>query len=205
MTLPKKDKHWNYYISYSQITTFKRSKKDYYEQYILNKPFEWNAYTDFGNKVGKWLEDWDLSLFSSQEQETLEKVTRLDEFERFVKIQYEWFYLLWFIDTCSKDLKRIIDYKTGWVGKHKQYASDEYTQLHTYALWIRQELWYNVEDASVEFITRKGNAYRWQQLYVWQEDIIKIPIDLSEEKLKSVYWWILNTTKEISKFYNENL
>ena len=56
MNLPKKDKKGNSYLSYSQISTFKRSKEDFYNQYILNVPFEGNAYTDFGSNVGEALE-----------------------------------------------------------------------------------------------------------------------------------------------------
>ncbi len=36
MDLPRKDKYGNNYLSYSQLSTFKRSKEDYYNQYILN-------------------------------------------------------------------------------------------------------------------------------------------------------------------------
>ena len=59
----------------------------------------------------------------------------------------------------------------------------------------------HVQDASVEFIRRGGNAYRGQKLFVKDEKPIVIPQDLSEERLKHVYWDILSTAKEIEKFY----
>ena len=80
MDLPKKDKKGNSYLSYSQIQTFKRSKDDYYEQYILKKPFEGNAYTDFGSKIGEALEKNDFTKFAKREQKVLGNITRLDEF-----------------------------------------------------------------------------------------------------------------------------
>ena len=56
MNLPKKDKKGNSYLSYSQINLFLKSPKEYYEQVILDKPFEGNEYTEFGSKVGIALE-----------------------------------------------------------------------------------------------------------------------------------------------------
>jgi len=188
MNLPKKDKHGVSILSYSQIATFKKSKADFYDRYILQKPFEGNEYTYFGLKVGEALEKNDFSLFSDPEKTILKQVTRLHEFERSVFLEYKdhGFYLVGYIDTISEDFTRIIDYKTG------------------YALAIKQDLGLDVKDASVEFIRRGGNAYRGQKLFVKDEKPIVIPQDLSEERLKHVYWDILSTAKEIEKFYKEN-
>ena len=206
MNLPKKDKHGVSILSYSQIATFKKSKADFYDRYILQKPFEGNEYTYFGLKVGEALEKNDFSLFSDPEKTILKQVTRLHEFERSVFLEYKdhGFYLVGYIDTISEDFTRIIDYKTGGLGKEKQYSDTEYNQLHIYALAIKQDLGLDVKDASVEFIRRGGNAYRGQKLFVKDEKPIVIPQDLSEERLKHVYWDILKTAKEIEKFYKEN-
>jgi len=56
LDLPKKHKKGKSYLSYSQIQLFKRDKEKYYKRYILDEKFDGNAYTDFGNKVGKSLE-----------------------------------------------------------------------------------------------------------------------------------------------------
>ena len=93
MNLPRKDKDGISRLSYSQISLFKRSKKEYYESYIEGKPFEGNEYTDFGSKVGEALEHNDFKAFKKDEQETLKKVKRLDEFERMVKLNYDGFYI----------------------------------------------------------------------------------------------------------------
>lgn len=204
MNLPSKDKNGSSYLSYSQITTFKKSREDYYNQYILKVPFEGNQYTDFGSKVGESLEINDYSNFKPKETSILKQVTRLDQFERYVSIKYDGFYLLGFIDTNSNDLTKIIDYKTGGARKEFEYNKRDYNQLQTYALGIRQETGIRVKDATVEFIRREGNAYRGQKLTVANEKPIIIYQDLSEERLKHVYWDILKTAKEIEKFYKEN-
>lgn len=205
MELPRKDQEGFYYVSYSQLALFKRNKDEYYENYILGKKFEGNEYTDFGGKVGAALELGRFNEFSKQETEILKKVTRLDEFERKTTLNYkEGFYVLGFIDTNSKDFTRIIDYKTGGLKKEDQYKSKDYTQLQIYALSLRQETGVTPEKASVEFIRRGGNAFKGEKLIVKNEDPIEIPIDVSYERLKEVYWDTLETTKQISKFYKQH-
>jgi hypothetical protein len=204
MNLPKKDKKGNSYLSYSQIQTFKRSREDYHNQYILNVPFEGNEYTEFGNKVGKALEFNDFTGFAKDEINVLSQVTRLDQFEKRVFLRYDEFYLIGFIDTASANNTVIIDYKTGGLNKQSEYTSKSYNQLQTYALSIRQETGTHVQSASVEFIRRKGNAFIGENLTVFNDPPLVIPQDLSEERLKHVYWDILKTAKEIEKFYKEN-
>lgn len=204
MLLPKKDKFGSSYLSYSQINMFKRSKEEYKEVYINGKPFEGNAYTDFGSKVGEALEKNDFSLFNKKEIEVLRKVKRLDEFERKTILKYEGFYILGFIDTNKSDYTEIIDYKTGGNNKEFQYLEDDYTQLCLYALSLRQETGVTPSDAYVNFIRRNGNAFRGEALTVSSEEPKLLEIDISEERLKHVYWDTLKTAKEISKFYIEH-
>mgnify|MGYP003657701930 CR=1 FL=1 len=204
MNLPRKDKDGISRLSYSQISLFKRSKSEYYESYIEGKPFEGNEYTDFGSKVGEALEHNNFKAFKKDEQETLKKVKRLDEFEREVRLNYEGFYVLGFIDSNKKDFTKIIDYKTGGLKKEFQYSKPDYNQLCLYALSLRQETGITPVEASVEFIRRKGNAFRGQALTVGDE-VISIPVDISLERLKIVYWDTLNVAKEIEQFYKENM
>ena len=199
MNLPSKDKYGNSYLSYSQISTFLKDKEQFLKTYILKEPFTGNEYTEFGSKVGKALETNDYSLFNETEKETLNKLTRLDLFEQRIMINYDSFYLVGYVDTCSSDLTKIIDYKTGGVGKEFQYSNSDYTQLCYYALGIRQETGINVKSASVEFIRRKGNLKTG--LKVADEDPIKIKIDLSENRLKCVYWGTIKVAKDIETYY----
>ena len=201
MNLPKKDKKGNSYLSYSQISTFKRSKEDFYNQYILQIPFEGNAYTDFGSNVGEALEKNNFSKFDKTESKVLKSVKRLDLFERKTILTYDTFYIIGYIDTCKNDYSEIIDYKTGGIGKDKQYKSVDYTQLHLYALSLRQETGITPTKASVKFITRGGNAFKGEKLFVADVKHKNIDIDISIERLKYVYWDTLKTAKEIEKFY----
>jgi hypothetical protein len=204
MELPKKDKHNISYLSYSQISTFKRSPEDYYNQYILNMPFEGNEYTSFGTKVGEALEKNDYSLFSENEKRVLTKAKRLDVFERKTILEYDGFYVIGFIDSLSYDFTEILDYKTGGVGKNYEYSKDDYYQLQIYALSIRQETGITPQKGTVQFITRGGNINKGESLQVKNTPIIEINIDLSIERLRKVYWGVLNTAKQISQFYKDN-
>jgi hypothetical protein len=202
--LPKKDKNGKNCLSYSQISLFLKDKNEYYKSYILKEPFKGNAYTDFGSKVGNALETLDYSLFMKREIEVLNKVTRLDLFERPTFLKYDDFYIVGYIDTCNESLTEIIDYKTGGAGKEWLYTGDAYTQLCYYALSLRQETGKQPEKASIEFIRRTGNAFKGETLKVGNEDPIKIEVDISEKRLKKVYWETIDIAKEISEFYKQN-
>tara|TARA_R110000850_G_scaffold225829_1_gene351226 strand:- start:43 stop:669 length:627 start_codon:yes stop_codon:yes gene_type:complete len=198
--LPKKDKDGKSYLSYSQIQLFYRDKEEYYKRYILGEKFEGNAYTDFGSKVGEALEKNDFSKFNEMETGVLKHCERLDEFEKEVRIDFNEFYVLGFIDTNSSDYTRIIDYKTGGNGKDKQYYEPEYKQLCYYALALRQQYGVTPTTAQVNFIRRDGNAFRGEELAVGCESFL-IDVDISYNRLKAVYWEILKTAKEIELFY----
>tara|TARA_R110000868_G_scaffold411629_1_gene706540 strand:- start:396 stop:1013 length:618 start_codon:yes stop_codon:yes gene_type:complete len=202
MELPSKDKNGSQYLSYSQISTFLKSKEDYYNRYILGEKFEGNEYTDFGSKVGESLEIGIFNNFNETEKNVLSKVTRYDLFEQKTILNYDDFYVIGFIDSCTKDFSKIIDYKTGGIGKEKQYYLEDYFQLQVYALSLRQEYGITPSKATVEFITRGGNLYRGESLYVKDANLISIDIDLSINRLKSVYWFIERVAKEISNYYN---
>jgi len=204
MELPRKDKHGNGYLSYSQISLFKRSKEDYYDQYILNKPFTGNEYNDFGSKVGDALESGILDGFNKYEALILKQVTRLDEFERRVILNCPGFYVIGYIDTNKYDFSRIIDYKTGGNGKEEQYYNHNYTQLHLYALSLRQETGVTPVSGSVEFIRRIGDPYKREPLSVGNESPIKINVDLSLGRLTSVYFDTIRVAKEIEQFYSKH-
>ena len=205
MNLPKKDKHGNSRLSYSQILCFKKSKKEYVDRYILKKPFVSIPYIDFGSKVGNAIASGDYKEFNDKEIKSLNRVTKLDSFEKRVMLKYEEFYLVGFVDAISNNLLEMIDYKTGGVGKQVKYMSDDYNQLAIYALAIRQEFGITPKKATVEFITREGNPYRRTPLTVSNNEIITIPIDISETRLVSVYKEVYNTAKRIEEFYDNYL
>jgi len=203
MNLPRKDNNGISYLSYSQLSLFKKDKGDYYDRYILDKPFEGNEYTEFGSKVGEALEHDDYSAFEPAEQSVLMQCVRLDEFEREVRLNYpeHGFYVLGYIDTNRADLSHIIDYKTGGEGKEAQYTSGHYSQLHIYALALRQETGITPSKAQVNFIRRAGNPQLGEALTVANEAPQLFDIDISMQELKRVYWETLETARKIEQFY----
>jgi hypothetical protein len=201
MILPKKDKDGIPYVSYSQLALFKRSPEEYKARYIDGEPFEGNIWTDFGQKVGEALETGDFAYFSLSEQNTLSSVTRLDDFEVEIRLEYNDFYVKGYIDTT--DYNTIIDYKTGGKNKELQYSDENYWQCQIYALALQQE-GIEVTDSWVEFIRRVGNPYRYQPLRVGNE-VIKIPQDVSKPTLERVYEQIPKVVTDISTYYKKHL
>lgn len=201
MQLPRKDKDGNQYLSYSAISCFKKDEADFYDRYIANKPFQGNAYTDFGSKVGEALEHNDFSKFEESEQNILKQVERLDQFETKIKLQYDNFYVMGFIDTNKADYSKIIDYKTGGRDKEHQYKSEHYNQLDIYALALRQTYGITPECAQVHFIRRDGNAFQGEELTIANEKPTVIDIDISLERITRVYYEVIKTAEKISQFY----
>lgn len=198
--LPRVDKDGNFYISYSQHSKWKYSKKDYVKSYFFGDRFEGNAYTDFGSLIGEALENNDFSSFNRAEKSTLNKVTRLDEFEREIKLQMDGFYVKGFIDTNDKDCKLLIDYKTGASSKESEYNSLKYDQLVIYAAAIEQETGKLPEAARVELIERTGNAFRGEPLELGKK-VIQIPQDISPERVERVKKEVQEVAEEISDYY----
>lgn len=196
LNLPTKDKYGNSFLSYSQISTFLKSKNDYYKTYILREPFYENKYLKFGKKVGNALQENDFSLFTEIERNILTKVTRLDVFERKSILKFDNFYMIGFIDTCSNDLSTIIDYKTGGIGKEFNYIKDEYTQLCYYSLSILQETGKAPSNAYVEFLRRDNLTMK-----ICDENPITIEVDISENRLNKVFNDTIEIAKNIEEFY----
>lgn len=80
LILPRVDKEGRCYISYSQIKTWKKSKREYMRQYFFGEsgPDALKPYGEFGTKVGEALENNDFSEFTKKEQKFLKTVTRYD-------------------------------------------------------------------------------------------------------------------------------
>lgn len=199
LDLPSKDKNGKPYLSYSQITLFAKNRKEYYENYILGKEWQGNAYTRFGNKVGTAIETDNYNGFTNDEKNILKQVTRLDEFERFVKLEFDNFYVLGFVDTIKSDYTELIDYKTGGIKKEFEYQKPDYWQCLLYAMCIRQEMEI-MPKAYVEFIRREGNAYRGQKLKVANEPPIKMEMDLSPDRIKTINEYLPFIAKKIEEF-----
>jgi len=203
LTLPKQDEDGVCLYSYSQHSKWKDNKKEYIRQYFFGEGFDGNAYTEFGNKVGEALENDDLSCFTEREKKTLTKVTRLDEFERPIKLSFPElnFYIRGYIDSNDKDLITLIDYKTGDESKIEKYEGQSYDQLAIYAAAIEQETGVLPKNARVELIARDGNPWKGDQLTVGK-DVFWIPQDITPENIEKVKSNIIKGAKEVSSYYS---
>ena len=214
LILPRVDDEGRGYISYSQIKTWKKSKRDYMRQYFFGEsgPKALEPYSDFGSKVGEALENNDFSGFTKKEQEFLKTVTRYDQFEREVKLEMDGFYVKGFIDsnTLARKTKnkkqvevvdKILDYKTGEIEKRKaDYESDDYIQIPIYAAAIQQDTGSLPKECSVVLIQRNGNAFAGEELTLGDE-YITIDKVVTQEVVDTVRKDVQETTEEISEYY----
>lgn len=190
------------YLSYSQVSSFLKNKTEYIKNYFLKEPIQFRDYLDFGGKVGTALEHNDFTGFDPEEQETLRKVPRLDEFEREIRLDYtkQGFYIKGFIDTNDTSLTHVIDYKTGSQNKVAEYEKDEYIQGLLYALGIKQSCGKLPKKVEVILIERYGNAYKGERLTVGKQ-ITHIPIDIGSQRLKYAEEVVIHAAEEISKYW----
>ena len=210
ITLPKTDKVTGRpYLSYSQISTWKKSKRDYMRQFFFGEDFAgMSDYMDFGSKVGNALESNNFSDFNKTEQEFLKTLPRYDEFEREVNLDMGEFFVKGFIDTNTKEntptgelVRKIADYKTGDVDKKEsEYASDDYIQLDIYAAAIQQETGVLPEEVSVFLIDRTGNAFKGEPLRLG-ERYVTITKKVDDKRVKVVMNEVNKIAQEISDYY----
>ena len=205
--LPRKDKEGNYYLSYSQKSMWKKSKRDYMRQYFYGeedtKDFL-KPYGDFGSLVGESLENNDFSAFEPHEQEFLKTIPRYDEFEREIVLQLDGFYMKGYIDTSTKPdgyVKKLADYKTGEIDKRTaEYESDNYDQTEIYSAALEQEFGKLPDEAKVIIIQRNGNAFKGEKLTLGDKfHIVDKPI--TRERIDQVKAECQAIAEEISKYY----
>ena len=215
LILPKTNESGLSYLSYSQISIWKKSKRDYIRQYFFgekdNKSFL-KPYGEFGHKVGEALENNDFSKFTKKETEFLKTIPRYDEFERKIFLQMDGFIIEGYIDTntvsnISKNNKKtelvdiIADYKTGDIEKRKaEYESDDYLQIPIYAAALQQETGLLPSEAFVFLIERTGNAFKGEKLMLGNE-FVTITKDISQKKIDKVLTEIQEIGEEISQYY----
>ena len=212
LILPRKDEK-GYYISYSQYTKWKESKRKYIRRYFFREKEDAGAYAEFGTKVGEALEHNDFSGFSKEDQKFLKTVPRLDEFERKVDLYFdEGFRLMGLIDTNTSECVRhhicdyekveyLIDYKTGDIEDKKEfYASAKYKQLKLYGEAIKQETGEFPETLEVVLIGRKGNAFKGQPLELTR-GYVTIPQVIDPDEIEEIKKDVVKVAKEISVYY----
>lgn len=221
LVLPRKDEDGNYYISYSQISKWKRNKREYMRKYFFGEPDDNAAlqkYGDFGHKVGEAYENNDYSAWEKDEAEFLKTLPHFDEFEKEIKLKMKGFYVLGFIDTNTAPeignkrgeepfmyVKELADYKTGEIEKRApEYKADDYLQVDIYAAALEQEFGKYPDKGSVVLIGRAGNAFAGDELTLTKEaEIIDRPI--SKKRCVEVLKQVQEITEEISDYYSAYL
>lgn len=111
-------------VSASQLSTWIKSKRSYIEQYIHDKPFVGNRYTDFGTKIHKLIEVNDVSM---------NHVPKLEYKEKYFEREFINIIINGYIDSYDDGV--IYDYKTAKVGKWNQKEAEKSVQLKFYGLW----------------------------------------------------------------------
>ncbi len=207
LILPRMDENNKYYMSYSQISTWKKSKRDYIRKYFFGESSspQLQRYGDFGNKVGEALEKNDFSEFTEKEATMLCTVPRYDEFERKIIVQRKGYYIIGYIDTNTKDCIKIADYKTGEIeARLPDYESDDYWQLSIYAEGLRQQTGKLPKEAHVYLIERHGNAFKGEDLTLG-ERYETIEKNVSKDYVNNILNQADMITQEISSLYVEFL
>lgn len=217
LVLPRKDEDGNYYISYSQLSKWKRSKRDYIRKYFFGEPDDNAAlqlYGDFGHKVGEAYENNDFSAWEEHEAKFLQTLPHLDEFEREIKLKMDGFYVLGYIDTNSSPeignkegeepamyVRELADYKTGDIEKRSpEYEDDSYLQVDIYAAALEQEYGKLPDKGSVVLIGRSGNAFAGEELNLTMEAAV-IDKPITKERCEQVLAQVQELAEDVSAHY----
>lgn len=202
--LPKTDEEGVPYLSYSQISTWKKSKRDYIRKNFFKESDDnegLQRYGDFGHKVGEAFENNNYSAFEPHEQEFLCTIPKYDQFERKIKLQLDGFYMLGYIDTNSHCLTKMADYKTGDIEKKAgDYSSSDYIQLEIYSAAIEQETGILPTDVKVFLIGRSGNGFQKEELKLTGE-YVTIERTITKESIEKVKQDVQQIAEEISSYY----
>jgi len=189
-------------LSYSQISTWKKNKRDYMRQYFFGEKFTGNQYTEFGSLIGNALEKGDFSKFTTKEQELLKTIPRYDQFEKYISLKFKGFHVIGYIDTNSNDYLNLVDYKTGEVKDEKiaEYQDDDYIQLDIYSAALLQEHGVLPKNVQVILIDRTGNAFKNEPLKLGSK-IHPITKKVTKARIKQVMADIEAVAKDISDHY----
>lgn len=213
--LPRQDADGNYYISYSQYSTWKElksfnlgilGKQEYILGYFLGVEWPDQGWAQFGSEVEDYICTKDKSeKFGVLEKETLDKITPIGVFQKEIKLWiFPNVYIYGFMDDCNEDMSWLRDYKTASNNSRQRYYKDDYTQLDIYAMYALQETGKIPEKLEVCIIERKGNCFGM----VERRDLLSVGKEIwyhqretSQERLDKIKGTITATIFEISNAY----
>lgn len=213
--LPRQDAEGNYYISYSQYSTWKElksfnlgilGKQEYILSYFMGVKWPDQGWAQFGSDVEDYICTKDKAeAFTESEKETLAKIKPIGVFQKEIKL---WIlpnvYVYGFIDDCNDVMSWLRDYKTASNNSRQRYYKDDYTQLDIYAMFAYQETGKIPEKLEVCIIERKGNCFGM----VERRDLLSVGKEIwyheretSPERLAKIKGNLIAAILEISNAY----
>jgi hypothetical protein len=213
--LPRRDSEGKYYISYSQLTSFKslksfnlgiEGKLEYIRSYFFGEQFPDAGWAEFGAEVEDYICHIDREYnLTDKEKATLNQIEPLGVFQQEIKIPlFENVYLLGYIDDASSGFKKIRDYKTASQNSKKRYYEPDYIQLPLYAEGVKVITGEYPKEAEVCIIERKGNVFGMENrrdLLSVGEQVWYHPIDISPARIQGVLMQAKATVFEVSELY----
>jgi hypothetical protein len=215
IVLPRKDKDGNYYISYSQISTFNDlqsynlkllGKIEYMAAYFFGDSWPDSGFAQFGLEVEDYICNGAFQEnFSDRERAVLDNIEPLGNFQVETKIWlFPNVYIKGFIDDSVHDLTHIRDYKTASKNSKAKYYKDSYVQLDIYAMHVLQETGKLPEKIEVCIIERTGNCFGM----VNRRDLLKVGEEVwyhtretSMERIETIKAELRTAVYKISELY----
>ncbi len=168
--LPRQDEDGNYYISYSQYTTWKDQKsfnlqtigkQEYFLGYFFGHRFPDMGWGQFGTEVEGYICEREYAdSFLPHEKRILEEIKPLGVFQQEIKIWlFANVYIKGFIDDMLPGFTHLRDYKTASDKSRLKYYKDDYVQLDIYAMFGLQETGKLPEKLEVFIVERLGNCH----------------------------------------------
>jgi hypothetical protein len=212
--LPRKDSEGNYYISYSQYSSWKSASGfntgfdgniEYMLSYFFGMRFADAGWALFGEQVeGYVTERLYGEFFTQQEKDVMATITPLGVFQHEVRFFIlPNVYILGFIDDATPDFSKIRDYKTASKSSKSRYFTPDYKQLDIYAMYV-EEVTGNLPEAEVCIIERKGNVFGKvdaRQLLSVGNFVEYVPRTITKERCDQVRLDLIKTVSEISDAY----
>lgn len=193
-----------------------RDPDAYRKRYYLNEPYFSTPYTEFGNVVGKALEerDWDHPVL----QPVVGKVPQQTHPEHRIDVEILGVPVMGFLDDFNLETKAIEEYKTGIRDKEGKPPWDrikvrKHKQLTLYSLMVREKYgswnpniqltWMETEWANIsEEINFGGNIIQDHQMGLRLTGYVKtFPRLMREWELDRMAQIIRSTAEEISEDY----
>lgn len=201
------------HLSYSQITSWNENKSfnlrvpgnlEYILGYFFGEEFPDWGWGQFGTEVEEYIcEKKHIENFTNREREVLDSIVPLGTFQQEGFIEFDGFRVKLYIDDATEDLSHIRDYKTASDKSRQKYYQDDYWQLDTYGMWVKQQTGKLPEKAELVIIERTGNAFKGGGRSALQvgDQIWQHYRELTEERQEILREKIIKTAHEISNCY----